>query len=245
VLLVALLVRRRGAGDLCAGVALFILLFCEILYLKDNMGDQYFRMNTVFKLYISAWLFFSVATAEMLGKILISLPGRVSAAVNPVIVTMLVFLLVLPAAVTISIAGPHTPTLDGLAWLSRYHPNDGAAVTWLRGQEGNLTLVEAEGGDYGYFSRISACTGIPAILGWPFHETMWRKNTPEGWYGERTTAIRAIYEDPSRCTSLMKQYGADLLYVGGTEKEQYRVALPSAGLTRIYSHGDVNIYQVS
>ena len=33
-----------------------ILAFCELFYLKDNMGDTFFRMNTVFKTYLPAWL---------------------------------------------------------------------------------------------------------------------------------------------------------------------------------------------
>ena len=31
---------------------LTILIMCELIYLKDNMGDTYFRMNTVFKCYL-------------------------------------------------------------------------------------------------------------------------------------------------------------------------------------------------
>jgi len=248
VLLSALLVRRKGAVDLCAGVGLIILIFCEILYLKDNMGDQYFRMNTVFKLSITAWLFFSVSAASMLGEILITCSARVpwTARVSDLIILLTLFLLmVLPVMVTISHASPYTPTFDGLTWLSADHADDRSAVTWLRGLDGNLTIVEAEGGDYEYYSRISAFTGIPALLGWPFHESMWRNNTPPGWYGDRTTAIRAIYEDPVRCIALMKQFGADLLYVGTTEEERYNVTLPSEGLEPVFSHGSVTIYRVS
>ncbi|PKL60879.1 MAG: hypothetical protein CVV33_00360, partial [Methanomicrobiales archaeon HGW-Methanomicrobiales-4] len=61
-------------------------------------------------------------------------------------------------------------------------------------------------------------------------------------YSDRTTAVRAIYEDPSRCISLMNEYGADLLYVGPTEKDKYAISLPSAGLKPVYQHGAVTIY---
>jgi YYY domain-containing protein len=247
-LLAGLLVRRDGAGDLLAGFGLAILIFCEILYLRDSMGDQYFRMNTVFKLYITAWLFFSAAAAGMLGRMVTSLPdqcSRILRAFDGAVPVVLLLLLLLPALVTITHAGSHTPTFDGLAWLSGTNPDDLAAVTWLRSQKGNLTIVEAEGGDYGYYSRVSAFTGIPTVIGWPFHESMWRKDTPHGWYGERTSAVRAMYEDPTRCLSLMKGYGADLLYVGPSEQKQYLVSLPSSGLKPVYQHGAVTIYTIS
>ncbi|WP_319580035.1 DUF2298 domain-containing protein [uncultured Methanospirillum sp.] len=248
VLLGAVLVRREGACDLLAGAGLAILVFCEILYLKDNMGDQYFRMNTVFKLYITAWLLFSAATAGMLGRLILPLINSESWSARMVegaVPLILLLLLLLPAVVTATHAGPHTPTLDGLAWLSVSHPDDLAAVTWLRSQEGNLTLVEAEGGDYGYYSRVSAFTGIPALLGWSFHESMWRNNTPLGWYAQRTTVVRTIYEDPSWCVKLMKMFHIDLLYVGPTEEERYNVTLPDAGLSPAYHQGAVTIYRLA
>lgn len=248
VLLCAILVRRKGICDLLAGTGLVILLFCEVFYLKDNMGDQYFRMNTVFKLYITAWILFSAATAGMLGRILLPLvnnPSWSTRIIEGSIPLILLLLLVLPTVVTATHAGPHTPTMDGLAWLSASHSDDLAAVTWLRSQEGNLTLVEAEGGDYGYYSRISAFTGIPALLGWPFHESMWRNDTPSGWYNQRVTAIRDIYEEPLKSVDLMKLYHIDLLYVGPTEYEKYNVSLPETGLSPVFHQGAVTIYRVA
>lgn len=246
VLLGALLIRREGAADLLAGTGLVILIFCEILYLRDNMGDQYFRMNTVFKLYVTAWLLFSGASACMLGKMLlplVSIPSWSSRVIESAVPLILLSLLLFPAIVTASHgAGSHTPTMDGLAWLSVTQPDDLAAVTWLRSQKGKITLVEAVGGDYGYDSRISAFTGIPTLLGWPFHESMWRNNTPPGWYAQRTSVVRTIYEDPSLCENLMKQFGIDLLYVGPTEKKDYNISLPKSGLTQVYQHGAVAIY---
>lgn len=245
ILLIALALRRDGPADLLAGAALGILLFCELFFLRDNMGDQYFRMNTVFKFYMSAWLLFCGSAALMLGRVLLPAlekPGWAGKMVEASVPVIILHLLLLPVLVTASLAGPHTPTLDGLAWLDQNHPDDHAAVQWLRGQDGNFTLVEAEGGDYGYYGRISSFTGIPTLIGWPFHEQMWRGNNPSGWYAQRSTALRSIYEEPSQSIQTMKNFDIDLLYVGPSERERYHVALPVSGLDVVYTHGAVTIY---
>jgi uncharacterized membrane protein len=96
-------------------------------------------------------------------------------------------------------------------------------------------------GDYTYYSRISSFTGIPAVIGWPYHEITWRGN--EVGVMERAADVRAIYEDPDRTLSLMQKYNATCLYVGDTERERYSVLLPSEGLTPIYDHDGVVIYK--
>lgn len=248
ILLGALLIRREGVADLMAGIGLVLLVFCEILYMRDSMGDQYFRMNTVFKFYIAAWFLFSSASAYMLGQMLFPVLKKsalIGKLVEGSIVAIILLLLFLPAMVTISHAGAYAPTPDGLAWLTVSHPDDHAAVSWLREQKGNITLVEAEGGDFVYYSRISAFTGIPTLIGWPFHEMLWRNNNPPGWYAKRTTVVRTMYEDPSWCLKLMKMFGIDLLYVGPSERERYNVTLPSTGLDPVYVHGAVTIYKMT
>jgi uncharacterized membrane protein len=137
-----------------------------------------------------------------------------------------------------------TGTLDGLAYLGSMHPADADAVSFLRALPGNELIVEAEGGDYTYYSRISSFTGIPAIIGMPFHEYMWRGDK-DGWFSTRMSDIRAIYEQPDQTVALMKKYNATLLYVGDPERERYNVTLPAAGLENIYSSRGTDIYRLS
>ena len=82
-----------------------------------------------------------------------------------------------------------TGTLDGMAYLKDTHPGSAGAILYLRTLPGNERIVEAEGGDYTYYSRVSSFTGIPAI-----------------------------YEDPEKTSPLMKKYNATLLYVGEAER---------------------------
>ena len=132
----------------------------------------------------------------------------------------------------------------GLRILETQHPADAGAVAYLRSLAGNEILVEAEKGDYSYYSRVSSFTGIPAIIGQPFHEFMWRGDD-DGWYADRPADIRAIYEQPEKTIPLMKKYNATLLYVGDSERERYTVTLPAAGLEKIYSSRGTDIYRLS
>jgi uncharacterized membrane protein len=137
------------------------------------------------------------------------------------------------------IEGPRS--LDGLAYIDASHPGDAAAVAWLRSLPGNITIVEAENGDYTYYSRISSFTGIPTIIGWPFHEFMWRGDK-SGWYGTRMNDVRSIYENPEETVTLMKKYNATLLYVGDSERSRYLVDLDSADIVPVYDREGVKIY---
>jgi YYY domain-containing protein len=236
----------RDFTDILAAFGLAILIACELVYMKDNMGETYFRMNTVFKCYLPAWLMLGTSAFVMAGQWCASslrippVSGRTSAALTVVVVTAL---FILPVVVSAPF-GYASGTLDGLAYLEAQRPGDAGAVTYLRSLTGREILVEAEDGDYSYCSRVSSFTGIPAIIGQPFHEFMWRGND-DGWFSDRPSDIRAIYEQPEKTISLMRKYNATLLYVGDLERERYTVNLPATELSEIYSSRGTTIYRLS
>lgn len=236
--------REVDFTDLLAFFGLTILISGELLFLKDNMGDTYFRMNTIFKTYLPAWIMLSTASfvmvARWLTKRLPRLPEKKAAALALFAVGIL---FLLPFTVGFN-ADYGTGTLDGLAYLGTTHPGDAAAVAFLRNLTGNETIVEAEGGDYTYYSRISSFTGIPGIIGMPFHEFMWRGDD-SGWFNTRLADIRTIYEQPDQTVSLMRKYNATLLYVGDAERERYMVNVTRIGLERIYSAKGTDIYRLT
>jgi len=239
--LVYLVVRRRfSVTDTLAILGLLIIIATEFLYLKDNMGEVYFRMNTVFKFYIPAWILMGTASSIIIGEWIrnIRIDRRV-AKVLPVLAVVL--LLVTPFAINIDF-GYGSRTLDGAAYLVGSHPGDAAAIAFLRDLPGDHVIVEAEGGDYTYYSRVSSFSGIPAVLGMPFHEYMWRGE--EGGISERMADVRAIYEQPSRSIDLARAYNATLLYVGTEERDRYTVSLPVEALELIYDAEGVQIYRI-
>ncbi|MBS1194750.1 MAG: conserved rane protein of unknown function, partial [Methanomicrobia archaeon] len=83
---------------------------------------------------------------------------------------------------------------------------------------------------------------IPAVIGWPFHEFMWR-GEGSGVMG-RVADVKAIYEDPARRGDLLRDYGATLLYVSDIERGLYpAMNLTGGGLTPVYDAQGVTIYR--
>lgn len=238
--------KEHSLPDILAILGLLLLIIVELFYLRDNMGDTYFRMNTVFKCYLPAWIMLGISAFAMVGAWL-SRPGRVPvmpAKKSALLATLVIgILFVTPFLVPLDL-NYGSRSLDGLAYLDSAHPGDAGGIAFLRNLTGDERIVEAEGGDYTYYSRVSSFTGIPAIIGQPFHEFMWRGDT-SGWYSTRIADIRSIYENPDQTVALMKKYNATLLYVGDLERDTYAVNLPEKGLELIYSDRGTDIYRLA
>jgi YYY domain-containing protein len=238
--------KHHDLSDILACIGLSLLIFCEIFYLKDNMGDTYFRMNTIFKCYLPAWIILGIASTTMVGKWLSEsrlIPVISARNMTIITITIVGLLFIIPFIIPFTMSYG-TGSLDGLAYLKDTHAGDYGGVTYLRTLQGDERIVEAEGGDYTYYSRISSFTGIPAIIGMPFHEYMWRSDDT-GWFSTRPQDIKSIYEEPEKTVMLMKKYNATLLYVGDAERERYDVHIPATGLEKVYSAGGTEIFRLS
>jgi uncharacterized membrane protein len=164
------------------------------------------------------------------------------------------------AARTGNFTGPHG--LDGTAYLASdpLTAGDPAAIAWLNdsahvsGAPVILEAVDAQGGEYTHFARISAYTGLPTVIGWVGHEWQWRVNwvSQAGHENElnvRPTDVQTIYtsRDPSVVRSLLARYHVEYVYVGGMERQRYpdvNMDQFSAFLRVVYRAGGVAIYQV-
>lgn len=130
---------------------------------------------------------------------------------------------------------------------------DRAAAQWLMDNvEGLPVLLEAPAWDHQYGGRISAMTGLPAVLGWPTPERFMRP----GWeqiVTERQQATQRIYGSLATfddVAPLLDQYGVRLVYVGPLERATYDAqalakferAAHAGELEIVYEEPGVTIY---
>ncbi len=237
--------KEMRAADLLAVFGLAVIVFTELFYLVDGMGDVYYRMNTVFKFGLVAWMMVGTAAMAYVGEWLAGAfpQQRISREAQRGAIAMIVaVLLVAPVVIPDLSYGYGGKTLDGLAWVELQHPGDAEALPYVSSLPAGTVILEAEGGDYSYYSRISSFTGVATVIGMPFHEQMWRGD--EAMVGTRSADVRAMYEDPVRAPGLYEAYGVDYVYVGAPEHEQYTVSLPEDALLPVWSGDEVVIYRV-
>jgi YYY domain-containing protein len=228
--------------------ALLLAFSVEFVYLRDTFGV---RMNTVFKFYYQAWVLLALVAAFAV-IYLAHCAGRVLRWLGLTVIALLVVAgLFYPVFATYSRAEQFArePTLDGAAYLARDYPGDAAAIAWLRANvPGAATVLEAPGGSYSYFGRISAQTGLPTLLGWEGHELQWRGDTVE--QDKRRPDIERIYRNAqgAELQRLLDTWQVDYVVVGDLERQTYGISPPSEArfaraMDLVYDSDNVRIYR--
>ncbi len=223
----------------------------EFVYLRDVFGQ---RLNTVFKFYYAAWILFAVASAYATHELLAHRQRAIQIIASILIVPLIAGGLVYPAfAIPARLGDFQTaqPTLDGLDFIRRSYPGDYAGIRWLeQNAEPGAVVLEAVGGQYSYYARVSMATGIPTVLGWPGHERQWRGARYAELAGTREEDILRIYQTPSidLAQGLLQRYNVTYIFVGTLERNP--AFAPPAGLQKfdrflpaVYRDQDVVIYR--
>ncbi|PSQ43258.1 hypothetical protein BRD17_06650, partial [Halobacteriales archaeon SW_7_68_16] len=271
-------------GVLLAGAA-GLILTVEFVYVVEEAGPG--RFNTVFKTYAQVWAMFAVVagvavvdvtglTGSALLRSLRRLPTRIGAvgrttrtdggrprltvpSPGPLIVIVLVVGLSIYGGLTVAnhVGGGGDPTLDGVDYVDRFHPEEAAAIEWLDDRPGQPTIVTAptDGGrpyrwdgalgpsppgSFSGGSAPSSLTGVPTVAGWS-HEIGYRGRAA---YERRVADVDAIYTgDVSTRARLLATYDVDYVYVGPAERARYdRPAF--FGFEVAHESGGVTIYAV-
>lgn len=222
------------------GLAVLLLLFCELFYINDAYTDPEARFNTVLKFHLQVWVLWGVASAFFLSRIR-----------NRAVIAVAVFLI---AASTVhpvftSFTMPNSDymgsteelTLDGMKWVEEQHPEEYEAIKWLDNRSG--IVLEAPGEAYQYSSRVSTFTGLPTLVGWKPHEVMWGREWSN--ISERERAAQDIYLNASY--ESIKEYNVNYIFVGEVEHQRYgHIRLhQSENLTQVYKDGRLVIYRVT
>ena len=226
-----------------------LVLVPEFIYLRDNFGT---RMNTIFKFYYQAWLLWAIAAAYGSAILL----TKFKKPLWPIL-----YLPLFVAVLYIGLSYPNTGwqtrlnafnqredpqlELDGTLHPWYLNSEDRSAVNWLNTASPG-PLVEAVGGQYSTYARISVHTGIPAVLGWAGHEGQWRGGYEE--VGSRAEDIKKIYASTSwnETESLLKAYNVRYIYIGLLERNNYDLNQGKFQqyLTLVFQEGNVSIYEV-
>lgn len=230
-------------GLICIGALLVI--GPEFVYLRDNFGS---RMNTVFKFYYQAWMLWAIAGA--FGFVILMAEMRSLLSWIPALATILTMLmgLVYPVFSLPNRANNFSNTnltLDASAYLASYHPDDMQVIEFLRNQPVGV-IVEAVGGSYTEYGRISTNSGMPSLLNWPGHEGQWRGGYKE--VGNREEEVRTIYESNSwdEIRSIFDRYHVRYVIVGDLERGQYPRMRPNKfdQMIEVFRSGNTVVYLV-
>jgi YYY domain-containing protein len=227
-----------------------LILGTEFFYVGDVFNS---RMNTVFKLYYQAWTLLAVAGGFGLYYLFARWRHAFSGALNYRAVWGGAAALVLVGAALYSVGGTMNrlrpngePAGGNLRGLAHFQADELAAIEYLRGladgQE--FVIAEAVGNDYTLAGRISAATGLPAVLGWGGHEDQWRGSVEPR--AGRFEDIVTLYQtnDMAEAQRIIDKYGLTFIYVGNLERNNYGAGIGKfQSMPVAFQSGAVTIYR--
>ena len=197
------LAKRREFEDILAIFAIAFIFICEFVTID-------FRMNTYFKFYLLSWVLLIPLISASLRELYESR--------KVIAIILILAMLVYPLIATPVRHYKAEFSLDGLKFMRESNPGDYYAIKWLYNKSGYI--VEGVDGSYSYSGRISAFTGLPALIAWPNHEVHWRENGEE--IAKRIDVVNRIYT--SECSvsrNLAKKYNITFIIYGNYERERY------------------------
>ena len=143
--------------------------------------------------------------------------------------------------------------LDGMAYMeSVTYQNDGTpltlkydleAIEWMQENvEGSPVIIEGLTDLYRWGNRVSIYTGLPAVIGWDWHQRQQRVKYASS-VSERRDEIDRFYDTPLRSSALktLNKYQVKYVYIGELERAKYGSAgiakfknMAADGLVRVY-----------
>lgn len=261
---------ERNLGVLAAlgllALGLFLTATVEVVRLSDDIG----RQNTVFKFYVQAWWLFAVAGAFgawtgihalRTGRWRGRLPRVWSAAAALLVLAGLLYPVSAVGPRVDDRFGPTERTADGTAYMERavYEDDKGSyelwrdrrAIDWAREHiHGSPVILEGLTPLYRWGNRFSVYTGLPAVIGWDFHQKQQRAAYADA-VDERRAAVDAFYAagDERAALGTLRRYDVRYVFVGELERAYYPPAGIAkierlAGLERVYDAYGVQVYAV-
>ncbi|MFQ5872466.1 MAG: DUF2298 domain-containing protein, partial [Dehalococcoidia bacterium] len=223
---------------------------------KANIVDAG-RMNTVFKFYFHAWVLFAMASAYFLWRLGFGAAFSGRSRWQKVWMAGLAMLLlsgmIYPVAATPDRSKVRfnslSPSTDGMAYMKEAVYIDDAdgnglitaeerldlrwdyeAILWMQDNiQGSPVILEGNTPLYRWGNRISVYTGLPAIVGWDWHQRQQRWDH-QGEVLARRGDVQTLYTTTHIPTvqKLLKEYRVRYIYVGALERLYY----PEEGISK-------------
>lgn len=241
--LVALLALRRRPDPLwqmtlvMVGVGVWLTVLVEFVVLKGDIS----RMNTVFKFYYQVWVLLALASAVSLARLWRTLPRWPA---GPRLAWKWGFVLLFAATLLYPVFATRAkindrfdtsvgPTLNGMAFMEKaVHYDQGQAlplvwdkqaIEWLQDNvQGSPVIAEINTHPtlYGWGNRYAMFTGLPAIVGWDWHQRQQRALLPGEVVTRRIEDVKRLYNtpDPNEAYRILRRYEVEYLIVGGLER---------------------------
>jgi uncharacterized membrane protein len=201
------------------------------------------RMNTVFKLYMQAWVLWGLAAVAAVGTVVRSfrrLPriGRVMWSTGFVALlsgALLYPLLATPAKINDRFDRSVGGTLDGTRFMDKaiYLDRgqkmplvyDSLAMQWLEQHaQGSPVVAEVNTSPtlYGWGDRYAMFTGNPTVIGWSWHEQQ-QRSVDAALIARRIAAVQLAYStsEPTVAYQIFHEYGVEYVVVGLLERAYF------------------------
>lgn len=229
---------KRGVL-LMVGTALVLTLAVEVVVLVGDIA----RMNTVFKLYLQAWMLLAVSAAAAFGWLFNVFPFwrlRWRTIFQVGLYTLLAgtFLFTLTAS-TDKISDRMNPlaprTFDSMTYMKySFYASYGRdysldedyyAIRWMQENiEGSPVIAEAApaGRQYEWHSRFTIYTGLPSVVGWQYHQQQQRVMA-SNQVVQRGIEMDEFYTSPDRTVAenFIRKYDVSYFIVGQLELAKY------------------------
>ena len=236
-----------------------IVIGVDFVTVEGDIG----RMNTLFKYYLEVWVFMAIAAAYALWRMASTgLPELRFPRFDFRVAWLVMLAILVGSSLVYTVMGTRArvadrflelaPTLDGTAYMlhadhwerdERFPLRwDWEAIRWLQDNaEGSPVVLEAHMEQYRWGSRFAIYTGLPTVIGWPWHQTQQRLDYDDQ-IEVRARDVRIAYQstDSHAAESVMGRYGVSYVIVGDLERLNYG----EEGLAKFDSMADAGMIEL-